>query len=642
MNNSPVSKFLLHFLTRGILEPVDLQVATTLLRLGGSEDPHLALAVALCVRAPSHGHICVDLATVAKELRQYPRQRRPLGAGRPLPLEADVPLLPWPEPKSWVETLRASPMVREEVEITADSGTPLVLEGSRVYLDRYARYQARLIADLQERAKDSGTDLGGPRLRESLDMLFVDDGNHPEGLDRQRLAACMAVLRRFTVISGGPGTGKTTTVKKILALLLMQHGASLRIALAAPTGKAAARLQESLRDGLEELPVNEEICCALGKIPTFTLHRLLGVRGDSRSRFRHHANNPLPYDVIVVDEASMVSFAHMAKLVDAVPKDARLILLGDRNQLASVDAGAVFGDLCSPRPGLQFSRSFVEKVQGVGGTDLSAQAKVVETAGIWDCMVELTRFYRFDARSGIGEVARAIQNMDKTTDSVFVCLEGKFSDLQWQHQDDFAARDHLRETVIEGYAPLVRAALQSNSPEEILAQLDRLRVLSPHRLGPMGVDVLNEKIALWLAEVVPGFDPGEGLWAPGQPVMITQNDRNLGLFNGDVGVVMADSRPRMAVFPSLDGPRLISVARIPHARPVFCMSIHKSQGSQFDHAVVALPERASQIMTRELIYTGITRGAKRVTVFGDRTVLERALKRRVRRQSGLRGALWNE
>jgi exodeoxyribonuclease V alpha subunit len=421
------------------------------------------------------------------------------------------------------------------------------------------------------------------------------------------------------------------------------------VALAAPTGKAANRVKESIESELARLELAPALHDELARAPSFTLHRLLGYRPDNPTRFRHDRERPLPYDVVVVDEASMVSFAMMTKLVDAVPEDARLILLGDRDQLASVEAGAVLGDICNPRGGeLRFSRVFAERVQEVAEIDLAAHATLIDEAGIWDGMVQLDRFYRFGERSGIGGVARAIQRAQP--DRALAFLRGEATEAGANEAyadvalidvgDDGALPARSRAAIVDGYRGFVETALASETGEDALDALDALRVLCAHRRGPLGVEVLNPAIERWLADAVTGFTV-DRTWYTGRPVIVTENDYGLRLFNGDVGVVVEREGRRVVAFRKQGGGvRELSPARLPPCETVFAMSIHKSQGSQFEHAIVVLPAERSRIVTRELVYTGVTRARERVSVVAREEVLREAIDTPVRRASGLRDQLW--
>ena len=630
----------------GVLTPVDLRVAEAICRLSDEVNPDVRLAIALAARAPRHGHVCIELDRAAErvELRL---------AGDDEPVEEP---LAWPDPEAWRDALAASPAVRAPGD---ERIAALVLDGSRLYLDRHWNYERRLEARLPQMAATTRDDTDPADVESWLDRLF-GEADATE-IDRQRLAAALASARSLTVVSGGPGTGKTTTIVKILALLLAtvqrSDGAGpLRIALAAPTGKAAARMQEAIRGAVEKLPVDEETRSTLESMTAGTLHRLLGWRRDNSTRFRHDAENPLPYDVVVVDEASMVSLAVMSKLVDAVPAEGRLLLVGDRNQLVSVEAGAVLGDLCgglSQDLGrtLRLSSSVVDDLAVRYGAPLTGEAEIVDEAGIWDSIVQLERFYRFGTDSGIGNVARAIQRVEDDPTEVIELLRsggpGALSgspDLAFVEEASSTIPGVVRERIVDGYRSYVEAVTSGGDPGEILAKLDEFRVLAAVRRGPRGVELLNSAIEGWLEQEVPDFSP-TGEWYVGRPVMVTQNDYGVELFNGDVGVVVEDPHDpteRMVAFPAVGGEvRLVGPARLPPHETVFAMTVHKSQGSQFDRVVVVLPTQDSPILTRELIYTGVTRAKEHVMVVGEEGLLRSALVRPVQRASGLAERLWS-
>ncbi|MCU0690476.1 MAG: exodeoxyribonuclease V subunit alpha [Polyangiaceae bacterium] len=635
MNQEPTTT--LHRLaSAGVLAHVDLHVAETLCRLAGESNQDVMLAAALASRAPRFGHICVELDRVPSRIEVTSHG------------EAQAQVVQWPSIDAWLAALRRSPIVREAY---ADATTPLVLDGSRLYLDRYWGYQRKLVDELHRRATQTASVVDPVSFRTVLTALFPPSGT---GLDRQRLAAIMAVLRGLTVICGGPGTGKTTTVQKILALLLSQSGAAgaapWKIALAAPTGKAAARLQESIREGLDSLPLDPSIRAHMVRIQAFTLHRLLRVQHGTSTRFVHDADNRLPHDVVVVDEASMVSFAMMARLFGAVRDDARLILLGDRDQLASVEAGAVLGDLCGPEvASLRLSRAFAAQVHQASGDSLEPHATLTDAPGIWDCMVQLDRFFRFGADSGIGEVARAISRAHSNPAAVVALLRGDtsraFDDVELRPLGPDGSIDgRCKESVVQAYAAYVRSVQADAEPSELFARLAALRVLCAHRSGRLGVHGMNVLVESWLREALPDFST-EGPYYLARPVLVTENDYGIKLYNGDVGVVVRHPHSpdrRAVVFPTQEGGyRYLSPNRLPPCEPVFAMSIHKSQGSQFGHAVVVLPTRPSPILTRELIYTAVTRARHKVTMIAEPTLLEHALAVRVQRASGLRPMLWS-
>ena len=469
----------------------------------------------------------------------------------------------------------------------------------------------------------------------------------------QKVAAAIALTKRFAVISGGPGTGKTTTVTKLLAALIEQSqhaGTTPTIKLVAPTGKAAARLTESIGKAVDQLPVSLELKAA---IPTesSTLHRLLGTLPNS-AEFRHNQANPLHLDILVVDEASMVDLPMMYKVIDALPKHARLILLGDKDQLASVEAGAVLGDICS------FSQYGYSSVQGeliaqlsgyTSVSKLSPQGSSQKGTRIGDSLCMLQKSYRFDARSGIGQLAKAVNSGSAyQLDSVW---QRGFSDIE-QYPLDMQNYNQLIQTMVAQYSHyLKRLAKREKSPgsgqletitQQAKAGLDsfaRSRLLCAVREGDFGVTGLNQRIERALV-ARNRIQTQDELWYHGRPVMITRNDHALGLYNGDIGICIFDDSladPRLKVFFELPDGSVKSVlpSRVPEHQTAYAMTVHKSQGSEFEFTVMILPKDFSPILTRELIYTGITRAKKRLALYAQPEVVKRGIKVMTERASGL-------
>jgi exodeoxyribonuclease V alpha subunit len=522
------------------------------------------VAAALLSRNMRHGHICLDL------------NGAPANFGDPpLPFA-------WPDLKAWQKAFAKNRAIGRP-----DQGRPLVLDGAgRLYLRRHWEYEKALAKEILMRCQD---------------QTPISSGRG----DRQDLAIETALARRFVVISGGPGTGKTTTVLKILERLVSAPGGEkLRIALAAPTGKAAARLQETLRSGVGNGLTQDRLPNSAS-----TLHRLLGPRHNS-VYFWHDAKNPLPVDLVVVDEASMVSLTMMAKLFDALPEKARVILLGDRDQLSSVEPGAVLGDIASAAS---------------------------EPGPLQGSLVVLKKNYRFGNRSNIFALSNAVR--DGEVDRALDILNSV------EHPDLSAGKtppppriaEQLRPSVIAGYSAYLRMA----EPTEALEQFKRFRVLCPFRIGPYGVESLNRTIEKILREerLIAGAQNAYR----GMPILITQNDYPLRLYNGDIGILLpdpADSSHLLAWFAGDDGElRRIPPARLPEHEPAFAMTVHKSQGSEFDTVLLILPDKESHLLTRELIYTGLTRARNRVEVWFQESVLRAALAHTIQRASGLRDRL---
>ena len=587
------------------LNDIDRQFAAFICRQAGSVDPHLEAAAALLSRGVVAGDVCLDLASALKE--------------------GDATGYGVASLDAWVERLKSFSVVGAPGDFR-----PLILDdANRLYLHRYWRYEEELAEAILKRG--AAAEFDKELLKQGLTRLFPNKAGAET--DWQRIAAIAAVSRRFCVISGGPGTGKTSTVVKVLALLLEQQGGeSCRIALAAPTGKAAARLKESIMGGVE--------CAgevrALIPDDVFTLHRLLGYLKGSCS-FRHNNENPLPYDVVIVDEASMVSLPLMAKLVDALRHDTRLILLGDRDQLASVEAGAVLGDICNTGAIHGFSAPFAALAAELGGDLLPAQESI---SPLGDAVVLLRKSYRFASSSGIGTVG-ALVNAGEGAAALAAFKDGEFPDISIAQTPQAAGLgEALAERIVDGF----RAYLKESTPEEAFAQFGRFRILCAMRSGPYGVESVNRLVHERLAKA--GLINPEGRWYAGEPVMITCNDYNLGLFNGDVGLILPDpetGNELRAFFPSGTGQmRKVLPLRLPEHESAFAMTVHKSQGSEFDRVLLILPDRDAPLLSRELLYTAITRAKKSVELMGTDELFLSAVKRRIVRRSGLRERLWNE
>ena len=511
------------------------------------------------------------------------------------------------------------------------------LLGFKQGLDFADILRAGLVAD--ENVFRRGHD--GKILHAGLDRLFPSG---EAGNDLQRLGALFAVLRRFSVISGGPGTGKTFTVAKVLMLLQEQARAAgrawLRVQLLTPTGKAAQRLRETIRENLERAECDPEI---RAQIPTdaSTIHRALGYQPRTPTRFRHDARNPLPVDVVVVDEASMVGLALMAKLVDAVRPEARLILLGDKDQLASVEVGAILGDIYGGRTGTGVSREFAKRVLDLTG-DALPDSKEHPDPGLHDCMVHLEHSWRFPASSGIGALARAVNAGD--ADAALAAIHAH-RELELHALDAEALEREVGRLAVEKFGDLGSAPV-----EKKLDLLDRFRFLCAHREGPGGVATLNRWVEAALRRA--GRIDASGAWYAGRPVIVTENDYQVELFNGDVGVIAPsgddaggthDAPPALVAHFRTAEPgklRQLSPGRLPPHDTVFAMSVHKAQGSELAEVALVLPPEVSPVLTRELVYTAITRARERVRIYGSEKVLRAAIAVPVQRASGLREALW--
>ena len=544
----------------GVLESADVLVAQRLTTLAGESDEAVALAVAFVSRAVRAGSVCVDITCLQDQI--------------------DMPELDWPAPQAWLEAVSTSPLLGAPPVLHLDEGL--------LYFDRYWLEECQVARDVRALA-------AAPRAGELPDIARL----FPAGFEEQCQGAEVALSRGLTVLTGGPGTGKTTTVARLLALLAEQAELDgkprLRIALAAPTGKAAARLQEAVQLEVDKLAVVDRE--RLQGLRATTMHRLLGSKPDTSSRFRHNRENRLPHDVIVVDETSMVSLTMMARLLEAVRPDSRLLLVGDPDQLASVEAGAVLADL----------------VDGLAVVPDSPVARLVTP-------------HRFG--ESIGALAQAIRDDD--ADRALEVLAAGGDHIEWVDSDEPA--DRLRKVLVPQALELRRAAVLGDGPAA-LATLDEHRLLCAHRRGPYGVAYWNRQVERWLAEETD--TPLWSTWYLGRPILVTANDYGLRLYNGDTGVTLMRDGALRAVVAGSERPVEFATSRLADVETMHAMTIHKSQGSQATEVTVLLPPEDSRLLTRELLYTAVTRAREKVRVIGTAEQLRAAVARRAVRASGL-------
>lgn len=648
---------------RGWLRPLDRAFVSFLYELDGQSHPSVMLAAALTSHQLGHGHVCLDLAETLGN-PDMALSLPPEGDEDRQPVLLPSEVLTALNVKHWLNALESSPIVA----IGQVDDCPLVLDGQRLYLRRYWSYERRVSECLRLRL--SGLGSVPDDLCTRLAALFPErpliDGKNVT--DWQKLACALAARGAFSIITGGPGTGKTTTVVRLLALLqapAVEKGTPMRIRLAAPTGKAAARLTESIGRQVQSLGVSEAVRPHI-PVDVTTVHRLLGSRPDTR-HFRHHVSNPLPLDVLVVDEASMIDLEMMACLLDALPQHARLILLGDKDQLASVEAGAVLGDLCRDAELGYYTpetRAWLEEICGECLSDESLEDGHEEHHALAQQVVMLRHSRRFNSSSGIGQLARRV-NLQEASGARELLVKKTYDDLFCLRLRDAEDRA-LEKLVLEGHSPKgphgyrhYLRVMQAQRPsydlpmdnpvweswaKAVLDAFDEFQLLCAVRKGPWGVEGLNQRIAkaLFNAELI-SQDQG---WYEGRPVLVTKNDYSLNLMNGDIGIALCMPEPAnrsgkaiRVAFPRNDGTgglRFILPSRLSAVETVFAMTVHKSQGSEFAHTALILPDTISPVLTKELIYTGITRARDWFSLIESKTgVFEEAVSRRVRRLSGL-------
>ena len=550
----------------GVLDAAEVHIASSLAARAGESRPHVVLALALAVAAPRSGHVALDPAHVRESAMREAERVDDVSRD-------EVAGLPWPvDTSAWLNDVGDSPLTPEILRVEHDL----------VYLRRFHDLECTVAEHLVALASQP-TPVPAP-ADDLSDEMHLDDGQ------REAVRVCLA--SRLGVLVGGPGTGKTRTVATILAALLRGDGATPRIALAAPTGKAAARMGESIAGAAALLDgADPELADSMRRIKPSTVHRLLGVRTGSAA-FRHNASDPLHHDVVIIDEASMMSLPLTASLLDALGGSTRVILVGDPDQLASVEAGSVLADL----------------VAAVGPTST--------------CVAELTANHRFGDGSAIAELASAVRAGD--SEAARRALEG---------DEAVSLSSTSGRSIIEPVASAMRQAALSGDATAAAKHLDSVRVLCAHRRGPAGVARWNAMVESWLGDVRPFSDYA------GRPVMVTENDASRRLFNGDIGVVVDRDGALEVVLPDGDGVRAVPRVHLGRVETVHALTIHKSQGSEFDRVIVVLPSADSLLATRELLYTAITRARSSVTLIGSLDTVLAALARPTRRASGLRTRL---
>ena len=668
--NKPL-ELLQQWVDAGWLRHLDRALARWVAELDPQARPELLMATALLAHLEGRGHTCLPLEALVREPAALlawpaPAPQALAQAWHALPQGLD----------DWLEALRRSPVVHEE-GVAPDQGQPLVLGGSAtaplLYLRRYWGYETRVAQALRERAS-APLPVDEALARQWLARLFApaQPGQVPDApartegdtdVDWQQLACAVALRSRVAVLTGGPGTGKTYTAARLLALLAAMEppGRPWRVALAAPTGKAAARLRQSIDGALQDLqtPLQgvldvQALAQRLG--PARTLHALLGAQPHTR-QMRHHAGHPLDVDVLLVDEASMVHLEMMAALLDALPASARLVLLGDKDQLASVEAGAVLGDLCQHAQAGRYSRESADYLAQVAGEVLPPSFTAPDPA---PALAQHIAMLRTSRRFGgpIGQLAQAVNAGDAAQAAAVLQQDASGAvahitshdpaqavQLAWPGRPgcasyaDYAEQLARWPTIAQAAGAPDFAATHAAWVRAVLQAFERFRLLCAVRAGDWGVAGLNAGVQAALAQA--GVLPRQpGAWYAGRPVMVTRNDPLLGVFNGDIGIALPASEAGHALrvfFLQGEALHAVSSTRLAHVETAFAMTVHKSQGSEFGHTALVLPPQAAgALLSRELVYTGITRARDAFTlVAAQPAVLEQALRQRTQRSSGL-------
>ncbi len=600
----------------GYLHSIDIAFTRFLLQTNPGISTDVLLAACLTSYYYRQGNVCMWLNEF-DNTRLFP--------------EADSSLKPLHTPSldEWKTALSKSSVVGRP-----DTFTPLILDKNRLYLHKLWAQEQQLGQNLIELGKKRVNEFGCKQLLEGLNRLFPSSETFE--IDWQKVAAVAAVLQPFTVISGGPGTGKTTTVVRILALLLEQTtaGETLEIALAAPTGKAAARLKRSIEEQRDHLETDSSI---IEQIPqqTFTIHRLLGSRLQSDS-FKYNEENKLPYDLVIVDEVSMADQRLMNSLLKAMKVRSRLILLGDKDQLASVEAGSVLGDICGAATN-RFSASFHTALKKLN-IKLPEKHVAKNPSTLTDNIVLLEQNFRFEKNSGITLLTSAIKRGEADV-TIGLLNDNTNKDIDLKSIESFNEFWDEYESFIKDYFQAIR---HEKSLQVLAEKLQQFIILCAHRRGPFGVKAVNIAVEKMLYNK--GIISGIGEWYDGRPVIIRRNNAQMCLRNGDIGICRRDKNDEWIIlFPETNKLTLRKVHpdRLPEYDVAYALTIHQSQGSEYDNVLLVLPDKLSKILTRELLYTAVSRTRKTVTIFARKKIIKEAISKKLTRHSGLEEILWS-
>jgi len=606
----------------GYLSEIDVHFGKFITGLDKKGHPDVFIAAALVSRATGDGDGYLDLDSITRK-----------------PILLDIngeDRFKSPKLSGWLKALSQSRAVGRPGEFR-----PLILDDkNRLYLYRYWDYENRLSSAIKSRIKKDIQGIDISILKNSLNRLFTSNGT--DEFNWHKVAGVIAAYKKFCVITGGPGTGKTFTTAKILALLLeLSRKNRPNILLAAPTGKAAARIKESIKAAKNTLNCSDDIIDAIPS-EAYTIHRMLKTIPGS-PYFYHNAENLLTADIVVVDEVSMVDLALMSKLLSAVKNDARIILIGDKDQLASVEAGFVMADICDKDNIHLFSEYFYQQFEKLTQCKMEVSSKQLkDNPGLYDCMVVLKKSYRFTDASGIGECGQAVNN--GKFNETFSILKNHPDQINWKKvsgPNDLSIA--LPKEVVNGYSDY----LNCRDPYRALELFSRFRILCAVKFGASGVieinrlaeEILNQNGLIELDNI------STYPWYKGRPVLITRNDYSLELFNGDIGITMpepdSESKDLYVYFSSVSGkPRRFLPHRLPEHETAYAMTVHKSQGSEFETVLLILPNQDYPVLTRELLYTGFTRAKNHISIWGREEIIKTGILRKINRNSGLKDALW--
>jgi len=600
---------------------IDLFFADFIIKMAKSKNPILFLTAAMASYSVRKGHICTNLYN-------YFEQPFPEIYSNPDLNNSEQICLP--DSDQWQECINSYPAIIGNGKIK----TPLVLDdNNRLYLYKYWKYEQKLATMIFDKARKNVQNKNASKV--------IEISKKPGKVDYQQIAIFAALKNYFTVITGGPGTGKTTIVTSILAKYFSQNP-SIKIGLCAPTGKAAARLKESIREEVKNLKCSDEIKNKISNLDSSTIHRLLGVKYNTPF-FRHNEENKLALDLLILDEASMVSLDLMCKLLQAIKIQTKVILLGDKDQLSSVEAGAVLGDICDTFSPNYFSKNFIKEFENSSSTKIPKTGGISRKHAPLNCIVELQKSYRFDDQKGIGNLKKTIllAETSQSSNNVLSILNKKSEEISFSTLPE---RTSFEQKIIDKILnininidkkdmPFI-SYLQTNDIKRKYLIFSSFRILCSHRKGIFGVENVNRIITEYLLQHEPFPD--------GLPVMVLENDKLLKLYNGDIGIVQKEENGQKRVyFPNTEKPglfRSFSPAQLPKNEAVFAMTIHKSQGSGFQKTLIILPDRDSQILTKELIYTGVTRSQKLCEIWAKESIIKNSVQRKIKRDSGLNAA----